>query len=323
MSKLKLLSRLRSSPTLHFLFIGALLHLGYSQWFYEKPVEIIQISSAEIAEATTQWAKTTGRLPDASQQQRIIEQLSNTEILYRQALANNYDLLPVVRRRLLNLAEFLELAPEDADDETRYRAATEAGLVQRDGMIRQYLVSAMREQYLNALAPQNIPEEDIKNYFQENMDLYMRPAKAKISHVYFGGLDQASYQRATTARETLQTENLKPETAIEKGDPFYGSYHLSNQIERQIAAQLGGNVARAALKLPLQSWSQPIESPYGYHLIWIEKRSEASEPPLVEVKADITSRIRREKRDAAFEKLMANIRGNYQIDLERKAADQI
>ena len=178
----------------------------------------------------------------------------------------------------------------------------------------------MREQYLNALAPQNIPDEEISDFFKQNMHLYMRPAKAKISHVYFGGLDQTNYQRAVTTREILHAQNLAPEAAIEKGDPFYGSYHLSNQIERQIAAQLGSNVARAALELPLQSWSQPIESPYGYHLIWISQRSEASEPPLLEVKNDIASRIRRQKRDSAFEKLMTDIRNSYQIEIQQEAS---
>ncbi len=315
--KNKFLRAIKNTSLIHFLLIGAGLNLIYNQWFYEKPVEFIQISSAAIEEASNQWLKTTGRPPDASQRQIIVNQLTNTEILYRRALSKNYDLLPVVRRRLLNLADFLELAAEGADEESRYRASLEAGLVQRDGMIRQYLVSAMREQYLNALAPTKIPDEEISDYFQQNLDLYMRPGKAKISHVYFSGLDQTSYQRAATAKEILNAEKLKPETAIEKGDPFYGSYHLSNQIERQIAAQLGANVAGAAFEQPLKAWSEPIESPYGYHLIWVEKRSEDSEPPLIDVKSDISSRIRREKRDAAFEKLMAEIRDTYQIEIEQ------
>ena len=127
--------------------------------------------------------------------------------------------------------------------------------------------------------------------------------------------------RAATTRKSLQAEKLRPDTAIQKGDPFYGSYHLSNQIERQIAAQLGSNIARAAFELPLNNWSKHIESPYGYHLIWIEQRTSALEPPLTEVQDDIVSRIRRLSRDAGFQKLMTKIRDDYQIEIEQGAIE--
>lgn len=320
MKNSKLFKTARNAVLIQFLAIGAGLNLAYHYWFYQKPVEIIQISSAEMAEALDQWISITGKQPDASQRQGLIDQITNNEILYRQALERNFDLLPVVRRRLLNLADFLELVSKNADEETRYRAALDAGLVQRDGMIRQYMISAVREQYLSSLTPKDIPAQEITEYFQQNMQMYIKPAKAKISHVYFGGLDQASYQRATAVSETLRNQNISPQSAIEKGDPFYGSYHLPNQIERQIAAQLGTRVARKALELPLRTWSQPIESPYGHHLLWVAQRSEAAQPILEEVKTDVISRIRRQKRDTAFQKLMGDIRSDYQVNLPQEAS---
>lgn len=319
----KLTARLHNNFLIQFLLIGAAIYLVYSHWFYDKPTEYIQITSQQLKEASQQWLKETGKLPSLEQRALIITQLSNNEILFRQALNRQYDLLPIVRRRLINLADFLELTAPDSTEESRYQSAIETGLVVRDGMIRQYLITAMRQQYIGSLSEETIPANELHEYFQKNLIQYIRPAKAQISHVYFGsangGASDNTRQRAARARATLALQPNNPVIAIKLGDPFYGSYHLPMQIERQISSQLGATVAAAAIDLPLENWSEPIESPYGYHLIWIHQRIPASTPHLNEVKEDVIARIRRREQGRGFNALMTTLRETYQIELPNEA----
>jgi hypothetical protein len=84
--------------------------------------------------------------------------------------------------------------------------------------------------------------------------------------------------------EKLRSEDIPPEQANEWGDPFLLSHHIPLSSESSIGRQYGPQFAARALELPVGSWSDPIPSSYGSHIVWVHERSPSELPALGEIR---------------------------------------
>ena len=99
----------------------------------------------------------------------------------------------------------------------------------------------------------------------------------------------ATMKAARAAKAKLDADALEPERAVELGDVSSSGAQFKGQLGHQLASRFGAEFAKAAESLPEGQWSEPIETPFGAHLLLIEERTEPQTPPLSEIRARVAA----------------------------------
>jgi hypothetical protein len=141
----------------------------------------------------------------------------------------------------------------------------------------------------------------------------------RLSHVYVGGLDGAAEARALALAESFRARTPDLDAAVKAGDAFYGGHHLPALDGRELAARFGAEFAAAVEGLQAGSWSEPVRSSYGYHLIWVSERQAGRELPLDRVEAKIASKMVKQRNEAALQERILALRKRYAVELPRRA----
>jgi parvulin-like peptidyl-prolyl isomerase len=68
--------------------------------------------------------------------------------------------------------------------------------------------------------------------------------------------------------------------------------------------------------LPEGTWSDPIESAYGLHLVWVRERTPSAVPPLSAVRNRVVHGLLQERRDARLERRLREWRRRYVVVVE-------
>ena len=283
---------------LHFLLLGMAL-LG-AQRLRQKPAResaTIVLSAAEVAGLRSELARRSGQPPTEAALQAALQNHLNEEVLYREALRQGLDRGDViVRRRLIQKMEFVTealaaamLAPPTEAELTAYLTAhPESFLTVPRFSLQQVFV---RSSAADA-APPN----------QGMMEGNGKEARQKIS----------SFQRAEALR--LQLQAGADPTHI--GDPLLQSPQLTLQSQSELARSFGSEFASAVVALPLQTWSAPIPSSFGVHVVQVTQREEGRPALLSEVRAQVQELLQQEQRLAKKQQVLSQLRAQYQVHID-------
>lgn len=255
-------------PLLHFLLVGAALY-GVHRWTASEPADPpIVIDEAFVAGLERQHVQRSGRPPE------------DEETLER-------------------------LVDEHVREEVLLREALRLGLEQDDPIVRRRLVQKM-ELMLGAAAEPGEPSDDeLRAHLEANAERFVRSERLGFTQVFFAKeRREDAVADARNAREAL-TAGADPETL---GDSFVLGRRQSPVAQSAIAGRYGQPFAETVGELEMDTWSEPIESPLGVHLVRLEEREPGHTPTLDEVRADVRDDWRREARaerlDAAIGRLV-------------------
>ena len=308
-------------PASHFLLIGGLLYAGQA-WVgdgrgaaveSEVPVPVM-FTAFQIEQLDRVWQRKTGRLPGAEERRVLIRQAVDEELLYREALALRLDEgNPSVRQRLVKSMGFL--ADQSVDEETLYRQARELSLERSDPVVRQHLIGLMRNIARRSSAPEAMTEAQLEDYYRRHRDRFMRPARARLSHLYLSA-DRRGSRLDDDARRLssrLAAEALDPSRAVALGDPFMLQHHLPARSWRELERTFGASFAGAVMDLEPGVWSGPIISSYGLHLVWIHERTEAAPAAFASVRRQVALGLEVERGERRLAARLDELRARYQV----------
>jgi hypothetical protein len=315
--------RLRQ-PLAHFVLIGALgwwaVH-GASSPVAEldgDPSRTIAVDGPRIAGIAASWRAATGQAPSEARMRQLLDEAIVEEMLVREALRLQLDRTPVVRQRLSDVARFLELADEPGEAE---QAARALGLESSDPIVRRYMAEAMTERLRRAQPAIVSSDAQIDARLESEPDRYTPPPRIRVSHVFVAGHGAEAHSRASRLRDRLVASGATRNAADHLGDPFYGGQHFPLWTQAQLAAALGHDTAAAAAILAARTWSRPVASPYGQHLLWIEPSEALATPAGNEIRRRIARDIENERQDAGVVKAIASLRSHYTTLLDPPTRD--
>ena len=118
----------------------------------------------------------------------------------------------------------------------------------------------------------------------------------------------------------LLAEGATPWTA-ELGDRLLIESEFRDETEQSISNAFGSGFARTVFVLKTGTWSGPIESGYGLHLVRVSTLQEARLPALSEVRERVVADWKREQEQSAKERYLSELRKKYDVvaDEEVKA----
>ena len=125
-----------------------------------------------------------------------------------------------------------------------------------------------------------------------------------------------TYRNATlTITGSLENKPGDWPGATALGDPFIFQEHYADRSFEQLAQVFGPSFARAVFQLEPGAWRGPIESGYGWHLVWIDAITPGRIPPFEEIEADVKAAWLAEQRAEAKRKMFEAMRERYQVVL--------
>jgi hypothetical protein len=309
------------SPLVHFALLGLVLFFA-SRWLFpsertERPTDTrIVVSTARVAALVTRYEETSGAAATDDVRAELIQRFAEEEMLYREArrwgLAEDN---PAVDLRLRQVMEFV--SDEEHSDLELERRGRALGLDSKDAVIRNMLVHNMRL-LLSRNGEREPTGEEIEAYYEREGARFARSSRVSGWHVFFSkDLRQAlAMSAARAARANLDAEPLPPEGATGLGDVFPSGARFEGHLSRQLASRFGEHFAQVAESLPEGQWSDPVETPFGVHLVLVEERSPSEVPRLADARARVVAAYESSRREERLASAMKELRARYEVVVE-------
>ncbi len=194
------------------------------------------------------------------------------------------------------LAEYIKFY--NLTDEILLRWLTSKTLSMDDARLyfKNYLV--LKKLYLKVAGPLNIPEKDIKNYYDEHILRYVRPAKIRASQILIchteslGCESKLSKARAKELAEKIRVE-ATPENFSELARRY--SYDSTGRSGGALGVIDQGMATpafdKAAFSIKKGEISDVVETDYGFHLIYVSDRADALDTSLADAAPPIKNTL--------------------------------
>lgn len=268
-------------PLVHFLVAGLVIFAGHR--FLNGGGDLpetsrrIEITEGELRQLALGWRAQGRPEPSGAELRSLVENRVREEILYREALALGLDRDDtIVRRRLAQKMEFL------ADDP-----------------------AALREP----------SRDELRAWFAAHAERFAVASRASFRHLYFSPDRRGPRARDDAAAALGRLAGGEEPDATALADPFMFQDTYPDRPREQIASVFGASFASALFELPAGSWQGPIESGYGWHLVWLDSITPARVPEFDAVEADVRAEWVAEQRRANVERTLAGLRGRYEVVL--------
>ncbi len=309
------------SPMVHFALLGLVLFVG-ARWLFPSerteraPDTRIVISESQVAALVSRYEATSGMVATDDVRAELIQRFAEEEMLCREAqrwgLTENNQAIDLRLRQKMAF-----VSDEEHSDEELERQAKALGLDSDDAVIRNMLVHNMRL-LLSTKGEQEPTDAEVEAYYQRERSRFARPTRMTGWHVFFSkDLRQSSAMAAArAAKAELDVEALEPQQAVGLGDVSPSGAQFEGKLARQLASRFGEEFAKAAESLPEGQWSDPIETPFGVHLLLVQERSQPQTPPLSEIRDRVAAVYKSSQRQERLATAIAELRARYDVVVE-------
>lgn len=154
----------------------------------------------------------------------------------------------------------------------------------------------------NVVKSVTVGDADVRAYYDANSSRFER---VKASHILVATQEEA---RKIAAEARAQPARFAELARRHSTDP--GSKERGGQLPPFGRGQMVPPFEQAAFTLPVGQISDPVQSDYGWHVIRVAERGTA---PFEEVRDQVRESLTDEKRQAAFDKLINDLRSGATV----------
>ncbi len=269
-------------PLVQFALVGGLLFAGYHALNPESGARTtsnrIVITPDDLKQMSAVWLAKGLPPPSSEQWRSLIETKVREEVLYREALALGLDRDDtIVKRRMVQKMDFL------AQDIAGIKEPT-AG--------------------------------ELEAWFNADKSRFAIPGRVSFRHVYFSA-DRGPQAKDAAARGLAKIAGASKDApaAAALGDPFMFQDYYPERTLDQMAKQFGPAFARSLFQLKPGSWQGPIESGYGWHLVFVDVSIPERVPGYDEVTREVKTEWIAAQSDEAQRKAYERMRARYEVVL--------
>ena len=286
---MKRLKRLLAEPLVQFLLLGAMLFAVYTH--YRPPADAgptshrIEMSMDDLAQMAMVFRSQWQRTPTPQELDAMVENKVQEEILYREALAMGLDQDDeIVKRRMAQKMRFL------AEDVASAREPTTA---------------------------------ELQAWFRENAARFALPSRYSFRHLYFSPDTRGARARddAAAALAKLAGQPEDAPLAARIADPFMFQEYYRDRATDYLGKEFGPQFAQALAKLPVGAWQGPVESGFGWHLVYVDTVIPGRVPEFEEAEPEVKVAWLAEQKALAWQKAYADMRARYTVLLPAPPQD--
>ncbi len=274
-------------PLVHFLLVGAALFAAYSVTQADRTgltsAKEIRLSLDELTQLALLFQAQWRREPTTQELGRLVENRVQEEILYREALV--------------------------------------MGLDKDDTIVKRRMAQKFSSWPRTSRAAHEPTTAELKAWYQKNTGLFAQPGRFSFRHLYFSPDRRGERARsdAENAVTKLVGQPQDVEFAATLADPFMFQDYYRDRAPEMLGKEFGHRFAQAVAKLPSGSWQGPIESGFGWHLVYVDTVIPGRVPAFEEIESDVKTAWLSEQKAQAWQKAYSDIRAKYTILLPAAA----
>tara|TARA_B100000497_G_scaffold126253_1_gene164658 strand:+ start:90 stop:944 length:855 start_codon:yes stop_codon:yes gene_type:complete len=282
MSEIKRAKDLLKEPLLHFILFGALIFVYYSLTNSAADSEDsydIHFDKSDIHRMKSAYQLSWSSLPDSLTLSRLIDEEVKAEIFSREA--KRLDLHhndEIIKRRLVQKYEFLV---SDVADGAR------------------------------------ASNEELQEFYKSNLDKYKSDPTYSFYHFYF---KESPNQNAKQSYQMISLNEGNVESILDKmnhHDPLHVSTKQTTKSVNQIEISLGKEFSQELRNYHSQGWIEnPIQSGFGYHMVYVTDFKESTIPTIEKVKNKVTKDWRESQGVNFKNELYKSLKQKYKVKVE-------
>ena len=274
-------SRWLREPLLHFLLIGGVMFAIYA-YFERGPATAetskeIRLTPDDVLAMGTYFQAQWRRMPTPEEFGLLVENKIQEEVLYREAVAMGLDKDDIiVKRRMAQKMQFL------AED-----------------------VAAAHE-----------PDRaELEAWYAKNADKFALPGRINFRQIYFSPdrRGEHTHEDAVKALAKLAGQPVDSKLAASFSDPFMLQEYYGDRSSNQLAKEFGPVFAQAIFRTKVGAWQGPIESGFGWHLVFVDSFVPGRAPAFAEVEPEVKTAWLGAQKEQAWRKAYETMRAKYTV----------
>lgn len=237
---------------------------------------------------------------------------------------------PEGKRRFLEEALRFELLAQEA----RRTGLGEDPEVQL--ALKQALAAAHYRRFEQEQAAKEVPEADLRRWYDGHPEEFTRPARARPAVVLLAAPEGSPARaEAGAAARRLLAEVLGKESANPRALQELAAARSDDAASRPLGGELGlltreeleahdPLLAEAAMALEAnRTWPRVIETPRGFYLLRVLERQPEQRRPFEEARGSIALRLARERRETDYRALGDQLRARATLRIDEPALDRL
>jgi hypothetical protein len=202
-------------------------------------------------------------------------------------------------------AELAGIIGDRIDEELLAREALRLGLDKNDMIIRRRLAQKMGFATDDAQAAEPT-EPQLRAYYARTAERYAAPARVAFQQVFFsgdrphGGAQMAAAQALERAEEGGRADPT--------GDPFLFPLAYDDVNLPDLVRDYGTAFEKTLETAPIGTWTGPVLSPYGWHIVKVTARRAGAATSFEAVRDQVRDAYLSDRRESSRAAFMAGLR---------------
>lgn len=283
--------RFLTEPLLHFVIVGVVLFGAYHLLAPASEAVVdqhaINLTKDDVRQLAVTWLAQGRPTPTPDEIRSLMDHKVTEEILFREAVSLGLDRDDeIIKRRLAQKMDFLaaDLATLDEPDNAK-----------------------------------------LKEWYSQHSDRFALAPHLSFRHLYFS-FDKHGDAAREAAAAAIPAISGKPADSPEVAsvaDPFMFRNYYGDATPDQMAKEFGPDFAKALFTLKSGSWQGPVQSGYGWHLIWVDSIEPGHVPAFEEVSPAVRSAWVDERYEEVKSNALKEMRSRYVVNLPTVTADDL
>lgn len=154
-----------------------------------------------------------------------------------------------------------------------------------------------------------VTDEDIEKYYEENKQMFTKGEAVTAKHILISTEEEAKkiineIEEGMSFEDAAKTYSSCPSSA--QGG------NLGNFTKGKMVPEF----EKAAFELEVGVISAPVKTQFGYHIIKVEEKQDASLKSLDEVKSTIATQLLQQKENTAFMNSVNELKKKYPVEMK-------
>ena len=199
--------------------------------------------------------------------------------------------------------------------EILYREALAMGLDKDDEIVKRRMAQKMQFLAEDVAAAREPTTAELMTWYEKNSGKFAQPPRLSFRHLYFSPDRRGNRARedAAQALAKLAGQPVDAKGANVLADPFMFQEYYRDRAPEFLGKEMGPQFAVAVANLAPGSWQGPIESGFGWHLVFVDTVVPARVPDFEEIEGDVRTAWLDEQTSLAWEKAYKEMRAKYTV----------
>lgn len=235
------------------------------------------VGDAEFAFLLAQWEKTWQRQPTMEELKGLVQSHIREEILYKEAINE--------------------------------------GLDKENAMVKRALITQMNLLGASQGSAESVTRADVEAYYSLRQEKFLQEDQIAFYQLYFSqtSQDPKAEEKAKIQVQQLTVNGVKPVSAKGQGVVTMLPFETPLSDLGRINNTFGEGFGEKLNTLPIDQWSGPIESSFGWHVIYISSKSPGGPIPLDEIYEEVLRELEYEEKEAATEQFYTDLLQRYEV----------